>query len=54
MEKSHAAYTRCVGCAEAFRKHKMVFDREKQYEPALFSMEEGYRAMNTLLDRMPN
>ena len=54
MEKSHAAYTRCVGCAEAFRKHKMVFDREKQYEPALFSMEEGYRAMNTLLDRMPD
>ena len=54
MEKSHAAYTRCVGCADAFQKHKMAFDRKKQYEPALFSMEEGYRAMNALLDRMPD
>ena len=54
MEKSHAAYTRCVGCADAFQKHKMTFDRKKQYEPALFSMEEGYRAMNALLDRMPD
>lgn len=54
MEKSPAAYTRCVGCADAFQKHKMTFDRKKQYEPALFSMEEGYRAMNALLDRMPD
>ena len=29
MEKSHAAYTRCVGCADAFQKHKMAFDRKK-------------------------
>ena len=54
MEKSHAAYTRCAGCEKAFREHSMVFDRKKQYEPALFSMEEGYRAMNALLDRMPD
>ena len=31
----------------------MVFDKKKQYEPALFSMEEGYHAMGALLDKMP-
>ncbi len=53
MEKSHAAYTRYLGCDAAFRAHKMLLDRERQYEPALFSMEDGYRAMNALLDKMP-
>ena len=31
----------------------MIFDKKKQYEPALFSMEEGYHAMGALLDKMP-
>lgn len=53
MERSHAAFTRCIGCEQAFRNHEMVFDKKKQYEPALFSMEEGYHAMEALLDKMP-
>ena len=32
----------------------MRFMREEQYEPALFAMSEGYRAMQRLLDRMPD
>ena len=53
MERSHAAFTRGIGCEQAFRNHEMVFDKKKQYEPALFSMEEGYHAMGALLDKMP-
>ena len=53
MERSHAAFTRCIGCEQAFRNHEMIFDKKKQYEPALFSMEEGYHAMGALLDKMP-
>ena len=26
MERSHAAFTRCIGCEQAFRNHEMVFD----------------------------
>ena len=53
MEKSHAAYTRCVGCADAFQKHKMAFDRKKQYEPALFSMADvlAMGAIRAICDR---
>ena len=54
MERSHAAFTRCIGCEQAFRNHEMIFDKKKQYEPALFSMEEGYHAMGALLDKMPD
>ena len=42
-----------IGCEQAFRNHEMVFDKKKQYEPALFSMEEGYHAMGALFDKMP-
>ena len=54
MEKSRAAHTRYAGCVRAFREHDMRFTREEQYEPALFAMSEGYRAMQRLLDRMPD
>lgn len=50
---SHAAATRCAGCEQAFDGRSMSFDRAHQYEPALFSMEEGYQAMNRLMDKMP-
>ena len=53
MEKSMAALTRYVGCKKAFAGHGMAFEPERQYEPALFSMSEGYQAMGRLLDRMP-
>ncbi len=53
MEKSMAALTRYVGCKKAFAGRGMAFEPERQYEPALFSMSEGYQAMGRLLDRMP-
>lgn len=50
---SQAANTRCCGCRRAFEQHHMEFSYERQYEEALFSMEEGYRAMLRLLDKLP-
>lgn len=54
IEKSRAAFTRYVGCRRAFNAHGIPFSPEKQYESALFSMEEGYGAMERLLDKMPD
>ena len=53
MEKSHAAYTRYKGCEKAFEAHSMTLSKERQYRSALFSMEEGYQAMNQLFEQMP-
>lgn len=54
IEKSRAAFTRYVGCRRAFNAHEIPFSPEKQYESALFSMAEGYEAMERLLDKMPD
>lgn len=52
LEKSRAAYTRYVGCKKAFEIHDIPFDESKQYEPALFSISQGYEAMEHLMDRL--
>ena len=54
MEKSRAAHTRYAGCVRAFAEHGMSFSVEEQYEPAVFAMSEGYKAMGCLLDKMPD
>lgn len=54
MEKSKPAATRYVGCQRAFETHGIPFRPAQQYETALFSMSEGYAAMERLLDRMPD
>ena len=54
LEKSRAAITRFAGCQHALEAHGIPFDPEIQYEPALFSIAQGYEAMGHLLDRMPD
>ncbi len=53
VEYSQAASPRYQGCVRAFEARGYSFSPKRQYEPALFSMEEGYRAMGRLLDKMP-
>jgi len=53
LEKSRAAYTRYIGCLKAFESSDVDFDLEKQYESALFSIAQGYNAMERLLNKMP-
>ena len=53
LEKSRAAITRYIGCRKAFDEHQIVFDPERQYVPALFSISQGYEAMEELLTKMP-
>ena len=54
MEKSHAAHTRYRGCEKAFAKHGRKLEPGRQYRSAFFSMEEGYHAMEQLLEQMPD
>lgn len=53
LEKSRAAITRYIGCRKAFEESGIPFDPNIQYEPALFSIAQGYEAMERLLDKMP-
>lgn len=54
LEKSRAAITRYIGCRNAFDAHGILFEMEKQYEPALFSISQGYEAMERLMDKNPD
>ena len=54
MEKSHAAHTRYRGCEKAFAKQGRKLEPGRQYRSAFFSMEEGYHAMEQLLEQMPD
>ena len=54
MESSQAAYTRYQGCKQALASHRIVFDPERQYEAALFSMQAGYQALERLMEKMPD
>lgn len=54
LEKSRAAITRYIGCQKAFEENGLPFEEASQYEPALFSISQGYEAMERLMDKMPN
>lgn len=54
MAVSHAAFSRYEGCRKAFEEQGVSFDPAYQYEPAHFSISEGYYAMGRLLDKMPD
>ena len=54
LEKSRTANARYVGCKRALDAKVIPFALDRQYEPALFEMEEGYQAMGRLLDKMPD
>lgn len=53
METSNAAHTRFTGLCQAFQQQTLPFDREKQLVTARFTLESGYAAMNTLLEKFP-
>lgn len=52
-ELSHAARARFRGCVKSFEKHEIPFSEERQYESARFSMADGYRAMERLMNKLP-
>ena len=53
IEKSYTSYCRFMGAKEAFEAQGLLFDKERQYVQAYFSISEGYRAMEKLLEKMP-
>ena len=53
IEKSYTSYCRFMGAKEAFEEHEVLFDENRQYVQAYFSISEGYHAMEKLLDKMP-
>ena len=54
LEKSRAAITRYIGCRKAFDEYQIPFEADQQYEPALFSIAQGYEAMERLIAKMPD
>ena len=50
-EVSDIARLRYQGCEEVFREKGIAFDRELDYYTGRFSYADGYRAVQTLLDR---
>lgn len=53
IEKSYTTYCRFMGAIDAFEAQGLSFDKERQYVQAYFSISEGYRAMEKLLEKMP-
>ena len=53
MSISQTAFLRYKGCERAFFEHGMTFEPEKQYIPGYFTISDGYHAMGTLLNKMP-
>ena len=53
-EQSDTTRLRYRGCLDAFRRYRISFDAEQDYETARFSYEDGYRATNALLEREPD
>lgn len=51
MKHSNPARARYEGCLNAFKKYNIVFDAETQYAGSYFTMEGGYRAMKSLLEK---
>lgn len=51
---SDTTILRYQGCLNAFRKHGIAFDEERDYETTRFSYHDGYRAASVLLERNPD
>lgn len=54
MRHSNPARARYAGCLDAFRDHNIDFDAEVQFAGTYFTVEGGYQAMRTLLEKMPD
>lgn len=48
---SDTTVLRYRGCLEAFRRHGICFDENRDYETARYSYDDGYRAAKALLER---
>jgi len=53
IEKSFTSFSRFMGAKEAMEEHGVRFEEKRQYVSAYFSISEGYRAMEKLLEKMP-
>lgn len=54
MRLSQAVHARYHGILQAFEDQGMDFQPELQYEPAYFSISEGYHAAKKLIKKMPD
>lgn len=53
MKYSNPARARYKGCLAAFQAHDILFDPNKQFAGAFFTLEGGYQAMEELLGKTP-
>ena len=53
MQYPNPAKGRYIGALEAFQKHGVAFEPEKQFICSYFTIEGGYQAMKELLAKMP-
>lgn len=51
-KNSYAAKERYKGCEKIFLEKNIRFNEDKSYQRAYFDIKSGYKAMNTILDRM--
>ncbi len=51
MRHSNPARARYEGCLSAFKEYNVEFDATRQFAGSYFTMEGGYRAMKTLLQK---
>lgn len=51
---SQTVFSRYRGCEKAFAAHGISFDSEIQYEPAYFTISDGYYAMQRMMKKMPD
>ncbi len=54
MSSTQISYRRIVGCQQAFQRHRIPFNVQKQCEPCRYSMQEGYDSTKRLLMRNPD
>ena len=52
-ERGFVGTRRIEGAVSVLKENGLAFDLEKQYEPSLFSIEDGYRAMKDLIRKSP-
>ena len=52
-ERGYIGSRRIQGAVSVLKENNLVFDLEKQYEPSLFSVQDGYRAMTNLIRKSP-
>ncbi len=52
--ESQVGYRRMQGCLEGFRDRDLTFNKDTQYQPCRYSVEDGYRSAQKLLQKNPD